>query len=105
MKAVIQYINARGGLAWRNQSGRTLIRSGDKTRAIQMGRKGLPDVVGVWPCPDFYPSKVGVLIAVECKRPGNTLTPAQELMLAELRKRGAIVVVAYSITDVEKALA
>lgn len=35
----------------------------------------------------------------------NKPTREQEHMLAELRKRGALVVVAYSVADVEKALA
>lgn len=127
VKAVIQLINARGGFAWRNQSGRTLLQSKGKTRAIHMGRKGLPDVIGILPTylhvqgqpksitvesrdvpvdrlGGSFRATIGRLIAVECKRPGNKPTREQEAMLAELRKRGALVVVAFDIKDVEKAL-
>jgi hypothetical protein len=121
VRAVIQYINARGGFAWRNQSGRLLGSHKGKTWAVHMGVKGLPDVVGIWPMPIGVSLDsadrmgwgrtatgqyaVGRLIAVECKRPGNKPTRVQEATMEELRKRGALVVLAYSVTDVEKALA
>lgn len=116
--AVISYINARGGMAWRQNAGVTVIESKGRRRAIHSGRKGLPDVIGIRPVLDIGvmtmdtttrltlpPGRLGQLIAVECKRPGNKPTPAQEFMLAELRKRGALVVVAYSVKDVEAVLA
>lgn len=117
VRAVIQYINARGGFAWRNQSGTLLAYTSndEKARAIRMGVAGLPDVIGVVPRPalpldhgvtvtfarEFIP---GQLIAVECKRKGNKPTTTQEHVMAALRARGALVVVAYDIRDVEEAL-
>lgn len=85
-------------VAWRNNVGRIPLQSpnGD-WRAIHMGEKGLPDVIGVLPG--------GRCIAVECKRPGNRLSQWQIHMLDELRARNALVIVAYDIRDVEVALA
>lgn len=98
VRAVIAYINARGGKAWRNNAGFIVLQSATgRTRAVSMSEKGLPDVIGVLPN--------GRLVAVECKRPGNDLTGFQRYQLDELRARNALVIVAYSITDVEVALA
>lgn len=109
--AVIAYIGARGGLAWKTQSGRLPV-SG---RFVHTGKRGLPDVIGVWPdkwCPgqldcaiwDHKLHRVGRLIAVEVKVGKDKLKAHQEAMHAELRKRGALVIVARDITDVQRAL-
>ena len=102
VRAVIQYLNARGAFAWRNQSG--MLRGAHKGKpwAVRMGVRGMPDVLAVLPIGPFY---VGRLLAVECKRRPNKPTAAQEHTMNQLRKRGALVVVAYSVADVEKALA
>lgn len=95
--ATIAYLNARGAFAWRNQSGVVgAVRDG-KVRAIRLGRAGLPDVMAALP-------PAGRLLAVECKRAGGRLNPDQIRAIDELRRRGVLVVVAYSITDVEAAL-
>lgn len=120
VRAVIQYLNARGAFAWRNQSG--MIRGAHKGKpwAVRMGVKGMPDVLAVWPYPvvvavsspnprlqrdDGRRYCIGQLVAVECKRHPNKPTKDQEATMAELRKRGALVVVAYSVADVANALA
>lgn len=120
VRAVIQYLNARGAFAWRNQSGMLRGTHKGKPWAVRMGTKGMPDVLAVMPQMADPPnweevpgtdgkwvkrSVIGRLIAVECKRPGNNPTKVQEHTMAELRKRGALVVVAYDVRDVEKALA
>ena len=98
VRAVIEYLTARGAKAWRNNAGVILLQSATgRTRAVTMSEKGLPDVVGVLPG--------GRMVAVECKRPGNTLSGFQKYQLEELRTRNALVIVAYSIKDVEVALA
>lgn len=98
VKAVIAYLNARGGFAWRNQSGQILLGSGATSRVVRMGRKGMPDVLAVI-------SPLGRLVAVECKRGKAKPTADQTRVMGELKKRGALVIVARSIVDVEKALA
>lgn len=115
VKAVITYLNARGAFAWRNQSGMLRGEHKGKPWVVRMGTKGMPDVLAVWQghpaacveigCayPDHQP-QAGRLIAVECKRGKNKPTADQERVMGELRKRGALVIVARDITDVERAL-
>ena len=118
VRAVIQYLNARGAFAWRMNSGMIRGEHRGKPWAVRMGTRGMPDVLAVWPkrAHHFvqessavlraeYSEPFGQLIAVECKRHPNKPTAAQEATMQELRKRGALVVVAYSVADVEKALA
>jgi hypothetical protein len=119
VRATIAYLNARGAFAWRNQSG--LLRGTHKGKpwAVHMGVKGMPDVLAVMPWAGSLEGSagtrhligrlglgaVGRLIAVECKRGTNKPTADQLRVHEELRKRGAIVLVAYTIADVENALA
>lgn len=100
VNAVISYINARGGFAWKNQSGTLPVGN----RFVHVGTRGLPDVVGVWPTVNVEADIVGQLIAVEVKTGTGRLTRQQIVMHEELRKRGALVIVARSIVDVENAL-
>lgn len=95
VQAVTQYLNARGAFAWRNNSGMLRGEHRGKLWAVRMGVPGMPDVLAV---------KDGRLIAVECKRLSNKPTAIQEATMGELRKRGALVVVAYCVSDVAKAL-
>lgn len=108
VRAVIQYLNARGAFAWRNNSGMLRGTHKGKPWAVRMGTPGMPDVLAVMPMTDgvhTYGPMIGRLVAVECKRPGNKPTAIQEATMRELRKRGALVIVAYETGDVEKALA
>ena len=114
VRAVIAYLTARGAFAWRNNSGMLRGVHKGKPWAVRMGVRGMPDVCGVvLQCPIHWRScpggacsySVGRLVAVECKRLGNRPTEVQERTMEELRKRGALVIVAYSISDVERALA
>jgi hypothetical protein len=100
--AVIAYLNSRGAFAWRNNAAVIPI-PGKKRRAIHVGRAGLPDVIGTMPARrDGWDT--GRLIAVECKSPGQQPTALQAATHAELRKRGALVITAWSLKDVEEAL-
>jgi hypothetical protein len=102
--AVIAYLNSRGAFAWRMNSGRTILRGkGGKPRVIRLGRAGLPDVIGTMPARrDGWDT--GRLIAVECKSPGQQPTALQAATHAELRKRGALVIVCHDLADVARAL-
>lgn len=104
VKAVIQYVNARGGYAWRNQSGMLRGEHKGKTWVVHMGRVGLPDVMAVWPV-RHGGALCGRLLAIECKRDGHKPTDAQRAAMDMLRARGALVVLAYSVEDVQRALA
>ena len=90
------YIHARGGLTYRLNAGVVPQFSKGRRYAMHLGEKGAPDIVGVLPS--------GRFIGVECKRRPNKPTAEQLRAHAELRACGALVVVAYSIIDVQKAL-
>lgn len=95
IRACIYYLKLKGYEPLRNNSGMILFREGNHIRAVRMGIKGSPDIVAC--SPD------GRFIAVECKANGNRLTAAQERYLANLKRKNAIVIVARSVEDLERA--
>jgi hypothetical protein len=123
VNAVIAYLNARGGFAWKSASGVLPV----GTRFVHTGTRGLPDVIGVWPVASRteqpmivqgsglvsvtnatwyqYGPTIGRLIAVEVKTGTGRLRRHQEAMHAELKSRGALVLVIRDIADLQKALA
>ena len=96
VKACIAYLNLKGYEVLRNNTGLFIFHNKDgKPRAVRIGLKGSPDIIAC--SPD------GRFIAVECKTGRNRLTAYQKAFLERLRKKNAIVVVAYSVDDLEKA--
>lgn len=85
VNAVIAYIGARGGYAWKNQTGVLPVAG----RYVHAGKPGVPDVVGVMPwcfrcstphqtTPGYAGNKfTGRLIAVECKTGTGRLSKIQ----------------------------
>lgn len=70
--------------AWRNNSGAIALQSaGSKRRYVRYGLVGSSDIIGVWR---------GIFLAVECKRPGNTPTDAQESFMSAIRAKGGVAV-------------
>src|ERR1041385_4916602 len=101
VRACLQVITARGGLAWKNATGTFQTASG---RVIQTGRRGLPDIVGCLPATRATtgsPTTInaGRLLAVEVKVGRDPVAPHQQAMLEELRQRGALVVVVRDSID------
>lgn len=111
VNACISYINARGGYAFKVQSGVLPVAG----RYVHAGKPGVPDVVGVWPedwCSGGQPGStwhtgfgtIGRLIAVECKTGSGRLSAIQRRVHAELAKRGALVLTVRNIGELEAAL-
>ncbi len=93
VKQIIDYLNYRGHLVQRTNSGN--IKTADargKTRFIRLATAGTSDVTGC--------SKDGRFIAIEAKIKPNKPTELQEAYLEEIRKRGGIALVAYTLDDV-----
>ena len=92
VKQIIEYLNYRGHLVDRTQSG--MIRGDYKGKgwAVKLSRSGTADITGC--------SKDGRFIAVECKIAPNKPTELQKAYLAKIKKRGGIALVAYSLDDV-----
>jgi len=65
-------------------------------KTIVCNRNGIPDIIGC--------TKSGRLFAIEVKFGSNKPTPLQNYNLEEIRKRGGIAILAYSLEDVTKAL-
>ena len=99
VKAVIQYLQLRGHMAWRNNTGASRFQNapGSPVRYVRFGKRGASDVLGV-------ERVTGRIIAVECKDKGEKPTPEQEQFLAGVRKRNGIGILAYSLDDVEDGL-
>jgi hypothetical protein len=92
VKQIIQYLNYRGHLVDRTQSG--MIRGDYKGKgwAVKLSRPGTADITGC--------SKDGKFLAIECKINPNKPTALQEAYLEEIRRRGGIAIVAYNLEDV-----
>jgi 4-aminobutyrate aminotransferase-like enzyme len=81
---IIDYLTIQGCFVWRNSTG--------ARGRYRFGKKGAPDIIGV--------TSKGRAIGVECKSKGKELSEDQKTFIEELRKRGAIVIIAYSLDDV-----
>jgi hypothetical protein len=96
VRQIIDFLNYRGHLVDRTQSG--MIRGDYKGKgwAVKLSRPGTSDITGC--------SKDGKFIAIECKIGKNKPTDLQNAYLEEIRKRGGIAIVAYDLKDVEAVL-
>jgi len=63
---------------------------------IRQPKRGISDIIACSP--------VGQFVAIEVKTKGNNASPEQLEFLNEIRKRGGIAILAYSLDDVIKAL-
>lgn len=89
VRAVIEYIQLRGGLALRINSG--LIVIGDGQRVMRGAPAGTADVIACLPG--------GRFAAIECKVGKNRPTALQEDFLETVKQAGGLAIVAWSIED------
>lgn len=103
VNACISYINARGGYAMKMQTGVLPVAG----RYVHAGRPGAPDVVAVMPNHNGFSGApiCGRMVAVEVKTGSGRLSKIQAETHKELSRRGALVLVVRSITDLEQGLA
>jgi hypothetical protein len=97
VKACLQLLQLRRIPAWRQNSGCATFGAGGKRRFVRFAVEGCADILGVLP-----PS--GRLLAVEVKREGGKLTPAQVAFLDNVRDAGGLAVVAHGVDDLAEAL-
>lgn len=98
---ILGYLNYKGYYCYRQNSGVSRSEYTDKkgitkTRMWRSGIKGIADIVGISP--------KGKYVAIECKIEPNKPTLLQKLFLDEVRQRGGIAMVIYSLEDLEKQL-
>jgi hypothetical protein len=92
VKQIIDFLNLRGHLVQRTNSGAIRTENMGRSRLIRLAQAGTADITGC--------TKDGKFIAVECKIKPNKPTVLQEQYLNEIRKRGGIALVAYALEDV-----
>ena len=72
------------------------------------GRKGVADVLGVFPqtveLKDGTRVTFGNALAIECKKPGEVLRPDQEQFLQEIQQNGGIGICVHSLDELEDQL-
>lgn len=89
-KSIIEYLGAKRVFCWKEHSGGLPINNGENFMPI--GLKGKSDILGVL--------KGGRFLAIEVKRPGGKISPAQEEFIQNINLEGGLAFVAYSIDDV-----
>lgn len=94
--SILDYLGMTRVLAWRNNTGVGRFQGKDgKDRFIRFSRPGASDIFAV---------KNGTFIAIEVKRPGGKVSPAQAEFIEDVTKAGGIAFVAYSLEDVIEKL-
>lgn len=93
VKQIVDFLNYRGHFVQRINSGAIRINNPNgNNRFIKLAHAGTADITGC--------SKDGRFLAVECKIGKNKPTDLQNAYLEEVKKRGGIAIVAYSLDDV-----
>ncbi len=93
VKQIIDYLNYRGHFVQRTNSGSLRFRdAAGRNNFVKLAHAGTSDITGC--------SRHGRFLAIECKIGKNKPTALQEAYLEEIRKRGGIAIVAYSLDDV-----
>jgi len=83
--------------AWRNNTGAMRSEYKGKSRFVRFSVPGCSDILGILP-------PLGRLLAVECKRPGGKVSPAQQAFLGLVERAGGLAVVAYSLDDLASVM-
>ena len=100
-KACLEFLSWKGIFHWRNNSGGVMAsytnkEGQSKMRRLQFGKAGSSDILAIYPG--------GRMWLIEVKRPGGLLSDNQISFLARARQRGAIVTIAESVDDLDRAL-
>jgi hypothetical protein len=98
VRACLAYLQLAKVPAWRNNSGAAAFAGpAGRKRFVRFSVEGCSDILGVLP-------PAGRLLAVECKRPGGKLTPAQAAFLSAVGAAGGLAFVVRSVDDLAAAL-
>ena len=93
---IISYLNLKGHTAWRNNAGKIPVESKGVKRYINIGQKGLPDVLGY--------TKDGRFIGIEAKIKPNKPSPIQQQTIDDMKRAGCIAEIVYTTEEMEKIL-
>lgn len=100
VQGCLEFLRLHGIEAWRqNNTGVFDQKSG---RYYFHGRKGVSDIIGL--TPPTAPCGGGKFLAVECKRPGMCLRPAQQEFQAMIAKNDGIACCVHSVEELAQDL-
>lgn len=106
VKLLLQWLRARGICAWRNNNTGLRRKKRDGTEFwAAPAMKGVSDILGIVPMSTDGDGIIGRSLAIEAKVGRNKPTPDQLAFLDMVRRAGGLAIVAYSVDDVEQALA
>lgn len=101
----LQYLQYRGIMSWRqNTTGIFNAKSGGY---YFHGRKGVSDILGVFPqTVEIEGKKVvqGLFLAIEVKMPKKNPTPDQHKFLDEINSKGGIGICVHSVEELDDLL-
>jgi hypothetical protein len=107
LSACLQWLHLKGVWAWRQNQGAIPLPNGGYRRFV--GLAGVSDILGILPqkvrvVGAEAPVTFGSLLAVETKRPGQKLRPAQAEFLRMVNERGGIGLCVHSLKELEEQL-
>ena len=85
----LHWLKANGVYCWRNNTGASFING----TLIRYGFIGSADILGL--------CKSGRFLAIECKSPGGSQSPAQEVFQGEVEKNGGLYLLVTSVVQLE----
>ena len=107
VREVLRAVNLIPGVrAWRNNTGAVAAEYRGTKRFIRFGAKGMPDILG-WkrtPCVVAGHGVHAILVALECKRPGQRPTTEQAAFLTAVIADGGIGAVVHNAKEAVEAL-
>ncbi len=93
-KDIIEYLEANGYHAWRNQSGTVRVKGG---AVMRLAPKGTADVIGF--------NKInGLIVAIERKQPGEEISDDQQDFIDTVKAAGGYAGIATCLEDVAEIL-
>jgi penicillin-binding protein-related factor A (putative recombinase) len=97
VKQIMEYLEYRGAIVTRVNSGAKFIKDEEKqtTRVFRGAKKGTSDIIGCLH---------GRYFAIEAKIKPNKPTLDQKIFLDKVSEAGGIAIVAYSLDDVDSGL-
>ena len=93
-KVIIDYLKLKKYLVFKHRNVGIYKQATNSYIPLSFGEKGISDVIGCSP--------QGTFIAVEVKKPGGKPSPDQLRFLEEVKVRGGVGILAYSLDDVIK---
>ena len=95
-KVILDYLKLKKYLVFKHRNVGIYKQATNSYIPLSFGEKGISDVIGCSP--------QGTFIAVEVKKPGGKPSPDQLRFLEEVKVRGGIGILAYSLDDVIKEI-